>query len=269
MKLKYLLILCAFSCICYAQHEDIKPHPSRVFSLPDDTTFFYDFWVLMDNYGSYYCEYPDSIDQAIEFANALLSSFQVIEAGAYNWFCYLNCVYYFNLYKNDISFIKKDGILELTYIKNGISETASFGLSPLPCDIQDFLDNNILDYFRIYEHFKNPRFFYDDNRAIIRADELSTALTSYALELQNEYLHKDSVSYYYSEPWGYKPIYLTLEFRPGQKLVNFCDKQKEIPRLTYYIKLEEALEVYCRYYNLSRIVFMSRDYLLSAEKTED
>lgn len=132
-----------------------------------------------------------------------------------------------------------------------------------PCDDSLFIGGDPKEYYHFYDHWRSPRFFSSQNKAILYPDSVYQEFKKEIKSIQHECITPSKISLpykYYVYENDTVPIYSMLEYNLKQTLHYYCNGQQINSQLPIYQKLESFLKSFCKEYKCRRILFMIPDY---------
>lgn len=249
MKKVMVFIICVlYGTLCSSQNS-FKTKEDKMYPYLDD---------IMRGYYHDYYDYPTSIEELITYSKYSLGFYpepykQIIESFIIPTLTDNKST--IRIAKGE-DFVIYSGVDTLLYI-------SPFSMFLSPCDIQIFIGKDPKEYANFIRTFINPIFFSQQGEAILLREKLIEDFKLQFSELQQNYLKPELNCIYNSYDYdGEKvPTHLFLEYNVDKGLYNYCTKKEISIKSEFYKALKNMLDIFCRKYNCSRIVFVCPDYV--------
>jgi len=251
----YLLVWFIYQAFIYPVNA--QNHDKNI----SDSLFFTAIRDVIEDYYSYYYQFPDSSQQVLEFVDGMIgadkdkSLYFLTPHSAYNYFTIRKCFHtgIVSIYKSDKSIHVKYNGLENKYP----IEHMGFQV----CEIDSMIGEFSSDYNGIISRFSNGRFFDLKGKTVIITEELNMRLHDIQCSLQKEYLSKGTFAF---RKYKYQdmeiPVQAVMVYDIMQGLRYYCLEKEIDNELLYYKVLEASLKEFCNINNLSRMFFLMPDY---------
>ncbi|WP_455585604.1 hypothetical protein [Bacteroides sp.] len=221
-----------------------------------DYTSLYD---LVENYYYLYYRYPKNIDDFFDFVDNSLKSDSSFYDNSYRDSVMLDMLSDIRKNSAKITIVEDSGFLIKTE-NDTLFYIADKHQIFSPCDISLFIGREPKEYQKFCSKYSFPRVYNKDG--FVYSSYIDSLFQYGVRSLQRKYIKIAITPCYqfYVYEKDTVPIFTFLEYKRKSKLKYFCKEDKDLPRLAYYRKLEKYCSLFCKRYNLNRIIFMTPDY---------
>lgn len=217
-------------------------------------------WHVLEDYYSYYYQYPDSTNQVSEFVEEMLQTNKDKSIHFLDPYSFNNYFLVQTYLDRGVSIYKSQEYMNVTYNEQ-VEKIPIEHIGFQVCEIDLFIGDSPNGYEAFLSKFLKARFYDLQGKAIIITRELNSELKELQYSLRRKYLLLGTFGF---RKYQYEdievPIRVVMMYNVKKGLKYYCSSKDIDNKLLYYKALESSLEEFCSKKDLSQMYFLSPDY---------